>query len=887
MINFTAEQTTVLTPHPRLSRWLLLQHANRQKNAGIKLWATPEILPLNAWLKKRWIESWPQQFILSNLQVKRTWEQIIKADKELPRMHLLHLRGAADQASRAFALIKEYRIPTNPDLFKVATEFEVFLRWMSEYEHRLSEWGALDPAQVLDSVKIGMAEGRIPLPDNLVLAGFAEITPQLKHWLDFLKGKNVPILFWPETNEVKPPGNHKTEIRRYEDQTDETIQCARWVRNIFDAESTQSSTGQTVGIIVPEFASYRSILKRELTAELMPSAVFPWLGVEPCFNISQGTPLALEPMISIALLIISIRDDAVPFVTFSAILGTPFLAGGQTESLARYSLEMKLRADNTVTVHLDRITEYRDRDQLPQLVALIRALQTQIQYNRSRKLPSAWAHDLTQFLKNLGWPGGDGSVYQKHVLESWRECLDEFASLDKILGDVPRTQATDILGQIVREKLFQIKTREHPIQVISLSEADGMQFDHLWIMGCHAEALPSPPSPNPFIPLHLQKKYDIPHSTAHRELQFAENILSRLIASSPDTIVSFPARNTHHELRMSPLLKTLAYSEFTSKLSHRVRDQLLYHPLEIWEDPAALTLAQGELNSLYGGYQILKNQADCPFRAFAKHRLHTQAFETPEIDFDHAERGSIVHKALEIFWSKIRTSAKLRQLKENGQLVSTLKDYVRVAIKDFHGKLIGQKQFTELEIQRVEYLLLDWLEKELLRPDFEVIHQEKTEEISIAGLDMKIRIDRIDRGANDCILLIDYKTGAIKPNDWFEDRLQDPQLPLYAIKMSPDAVAFAEIKKGNTGMGFKFIARDDMVMPGFEPINFTKKTGCPDWESLLTRWEAQLNSLGEEFISGKLEVNPVKTDETCKYCGLETLCRIEERKPFIRIEKEI
>ena len=47
----------------------------------------------------------------------------------------------------------------------------------------------------------------------------------------------------------------------------------------------------------------------------------------------------------------------------------------------------------------------------------------------------------------------------------------------------------------------------------------------------------------------------------------------------------------------------------------------------------------------------------------------------------------------------------------------------------------------------------------------------------------KVRIDRVDRLADDARVLIDYKTGAAT-TDWRGDRPDNPQLPIYALAAS-------------------------------------------------------------------------------------------------------
>ena len=63
---------------------------------------------------------------------------------------------------------------------------------------------------------------------------------------------------------------------------------------------------------------------------------------------------------------------------------------------------------------------------------------------------------------------------------------------------------------------------------------------------------------------------------------------------------------------------------------------------------------------------------------------------------------------------------------------------------------------------------------------------------------------------------------------------------------------------------------------GNTPQKIPNETGWPDWKELLRFWETQLVILAKEFMEGKLIIDPLKEDETCKNCGYQTLCRIGE-----------
>ena len=66
----------------------------------------------------------------------------------------------------------------------------------------------------------------------------------------------------------------------------------------------------------------------------------------------------------------------------------------------------------------------------------------------------------------------------------------------------------------------------------------------------------------------------------------------------------------------------------------------------------------------------------------------------------------------------------------------------------------------------------------------------------IGGQLIRLVIDRIDRLPDGETLIIDYKTGSVKPQKWFGERPEEPQLPLYAVSAgeTPAAVVYAVIR---------------------------------------------------------------------------------------------
>jgi len=82
------------------------------------------------------------------------------------------------------------------------------------------------------------------------------------------------------------------------------------------------------------------------------------------------------------------------------------------------------------------------------------------------------------------------------------------------------------------------------------------------------------------------------------------------------------------------------------------------------------------------------------------------------------------------------------------------------------------------------------------------------------------------------------------------------------------AVVFAKFRPGD--MRFVGLSRDDKALPKVPKPN-------DGWQPLLRDWRKEAERLGRSFATGEAGVDPKKDLITCRYCGLETLCRVYEK----------
>jgi len=342
-------------------------------------------------------------------------------------------------------------------------------------------------------------------------------------------------------------------------------------------------------------------------------------------------------------------------------------------------------------------------------------------------------------------------------------------------------------------------------------------------------------------------------------------------------------------MEISPLLKNFSKSEDSQYPSKRIKDQILaLNDLEKFTEPTFLPATDSEKNlfstkGISSGYGLIKDQVDCPFRAFARHRLGGEGYQTPEVDFDNLDRGNVIHKALELFWSKTVNLKNLLKLSEHS-LEQQLDQYVREALKICSVRTKDQVQFNKLEVERNVRVIHDWLSTvELKRPDFKVLQIEEGLLINLSGIKLLLRIDRIDEIPGKGLLLIDYKTGKeAKPAEWFAEKIRAPQLPLYSLDNSPAGLAYGHLTIGKSE--FKGTTMQGLDLGEFRNHDFTKASGYSTWEELLEHWKKELNATAEEFLQGNNMVSPINKGEPCRHCEFSSLCRIQESSQMETLE---
>jgi ATP-dependent helicase/nuclease subunit B len=347
-----------------------------------------------------------------------------------------------------------------------------------------------------------------------------------------------------------------------------------------------------------------------------------------------------------------------------------------------------------------------------------------------------------------------------------------------------------------------------------------------------------------------------------------ENITSRLLDSAEHVVVSYPRLNGDQALRLSALYK--GSGELVWERDQAGLASLLGRgtpPPELFTDDQGPVLQN---TAIRGGATMFKDQSACPFRAFARHRLAASGMPGVEAGLDATERGQLVHDCIARLWHELKSSAALAALSDQN-VQAVVEQSIAAAVAGLSRRDSSRFRQSILNMERVRLpgLLTEWLLVEREREPFDVAWVEHKINAKFAGLDLSLRIDRIDVLEGGKYAIIDYKTGlSVSVGDWMGERPAEPQLPLYLLGIEGEvgALAYAHLR---TGCGaFRGLAGDDAFSPGIEIEQ--------DWSAMREQWRRVLTDLAEQYKAGFARVDP-SDDKVCRFCDVKPFCRVTDR----------
>jgi ATP-dependent helicase/nuclease subunit B len=877
--------STVITANQRAARSLRHGFDLRQRARGERYWQPPQILAWDAWLASLWRRMLQDgdatDLLLNSTQELTLWRAIIAADSNTASLRPVD--ALAQTAAEAWKRLHDYRGRDHLGKYPGNTDTRAFARWVAEFDRRCTRARYLTEAQLPETLRAAIAARSLALQSNLLLVGFDSKTPAQLALLEAIRSTGAEV---GELDHREPASS--LTLADTPDEYAELAACAHWLR----ARLTEQPSSR-IAVIVPAIETGRAQIDRVFRQTLAPELndIGARTNSTP-YEFSLGIPLAHTPLAATALDILRWSIGSLPVESISTLLLSPYFAADAAESehLARAEFDaFVLRQQSLLRpeISLDELfqlaSDPRSAASLPTLLKHLRALRPIFNRKDSTNVKRSygdWSAAIHELLEATNWavPSHLDSV-EFQTRRKWESALDELASLDFEGARVSCSDALEALERIAANTLFAPESRHAPVQIMGPLESAGSSFDAIWFLRANDLAWPSRPSPNPLLPWLLQRELAMPGTDSASDTAHARRITERIAASAPTAVFSYARESADGPQRSSSVLSGLNLDCSTIAEIAPTPAAVAPVALDSFVDAAPIPPPPDQV--LQGGAGILQAQAACGFRAFAEKRLFSSALDSASLGLDPSERGNLVHRVLEHFWSEVKSQAALQRMTQR-ERDAQLNRSIDIAFAREHSRPTPgwSAAYLDTERQRLLNLLGPWLDFEATkRKPFTVVsREEQLTDVQIGPLRLNIRVDRIDlvqgesnTGEPASEMILDYKTGKATPNDWLSDRPNQPQLPLYAVVSDTPhlaGVAFAVIRPGKELALCGYEAREG-VLPK------ASKLKAASFEAQLEEWHDVLTALAEDFHSGDAHVSPKSYPQTCTYCQQRLLCRLD------------
>jgi probable DNA repair protein len=873
----------VVTASDRAARAVAAAFHRARMAEGLTAWPAPNILDWKSFARRAWEEhSADGRLLLNSAQEEALWVEVAGRDRSLATLLEGPRHRLAALAMEAHELLCGYA----PQCLRTAAraawlqDAAAFSGWLTAFDEACRAESLMSPSRLPHEL-ITLLKADPAKRPPLLLAGFDRILPVQRRLFDAW-GE------WHEAAKGEPAG--AVHFHEASDFTAELTACAIWCgRKIAEKPDARL-------LVVTQAAGTR---RGEIERAFLRYA-------DAAFEFSLGVPLSQVALARAAHLTLRWLDGPLDEQELDWLLSTSYAAASSQESAAlqsymrtlrRYGLE---RTQWTLTAFLG---ERSAPELLPTAwVQRITAAQRLLaDFARRAQSPLDWAELVPRLLEELHFASSHPlSSAEYQAVRRWQQAVESCGSLG---FDGRRVGWKEFLSQLSRaldETLFAPESRNAPIQIAGPAESAGLTADATWFLGADEESWPANGSTHPLLPIEVQREAGMPHATPQLDWELAEAITRHILASAREIHFSYATQNEAAETRPSRLIVQLAGE--AQKLSTDLTAPNAPATLTVsFEDHSRIPFPPGKVA---GGAKVLTAQSQCPFKAFAIARLDAQGWEPAEAGLTAKQRGNLLHAVLRDVWAGppegIRTYAELLKILQRpvesepdvSRLEAFVAGHVQRALKRElrpHQRELMPRRYLELEELRLTKLVTEWLEYEATRMEFEVADTEVKRTVHLAGLTLDLRLDRIDRLRDGSLLVIDYKSGAVSPNAWETPRPDDVQLPLYAgFALEQDVelggLVFAKVRAGDQEFAGRVFDPVATLDAGLKGTNYLVKNKLSDEQ--LDDWRKCIEQLAKDFVGGKAEVDPRDSPKTCERCGLQTLCRIQERDAQLEDEDD-
>jgi len=848
------ESAQVVTANRRLARVLIEDFGNQQIAKGCSAWRSPAIRSWQDWPTELLASAELSQSLPTRINAHQSrvlWERCLR--REVSDL-LLNIAMLVRQARESWTRLHEFRVPLSEcESAAQGKDQKIFAAAARSYQSIMEREDWIDEAGLSGFLTMLVSKRRVSLPKTVTFAGFDRYVPGVAVLLDAIceAGSSVAVAPGPAFE----PG---IVVHAYENSDAEMRAAGAWAR-----QQLENSPQQTIAIVATHLEQEADRSARLIREGLTPG----WQTSGPQFkaavNVSYGRKLSSYPAIAVALLALRWLRSDIGSRDVSMLLRTPAIGSRAVGGRSRLELALRQVPDRNWSPAMI-LGELQDRDKTDDArdwLARIAVLDDMRSQLPSRETPSQWVVLIDNVLGKINWPG-DAALesVEFQLLNRWKELLNDLARLELVAPTMTFAEALGRLLMMANETVFQPESDTSIVQVLGPLEAAGMQFDKLWITGLSAANWPPQGRPSSLVARKIQRDYEMPDASPEDTLEYARRVLQRLSASARQCVCSFPLTDGDAEQSESGLLADATPIPLESPGDPGWHARHLVNSVStelVVLDPVP---AVADSDSISGGAAAIQRQFEEPFTAFAFARLDIRSLPVIYSGLAANLRGTLVHNALHNLYAELPTSADIESWNEE-EMDQRIAESLRKAFWSYERNAdpVLQQLFV-LEQGRVARLLRAVVALDRGREEFAVVVTEGSLDAVISGVQLSLRVDRIDQLNDGSIVILDYKTGATKQFLGGDGNPKDMQLVVYACAVKDPVAGLGLVNIDSRSVGI--IGAGSALTPDL------------NWDELLEDWRRKVELAAAQMQRGDVRIDRLQTDQKARPLAL--LSRIRE-----------